>query len=156
MEPRRRAGWPPRRLQVARGERLFLKGPEREREEHAAEPAGRGTLAQRGTVSVLGQDLGVLTGSARDRFRADHVGYIFQLFNLVPYPSVLDNVLLPPALLAGAARACAGARRPARRGGPPDLPARPGGELLDRAATELSVGQQQGAAARARSAARSW
>jgi putative ABC transport system ATP-binding protein len=34
-------------------------------------------------VRVLGHELGALTGSARDRFRADHIGVIFQLFNLI-------------------------------------------------------------------------
>ena len=31
----------------------------------------------------------------RDRFRADHVGFVFQMFNLVPYLSMIDNVTLP-------------------------------------------------------------
>ena len=35
--------------------------------------------------------------AVRDRFRADHIGIIFQLFNLIPYLSVLENVCLPCA-----------------------------------------------------------
>ncbi len=48
-----------------------------------------------GRVSVLGTDLGTLANHARDRFRAAHFGIIFQQFNLLPYASVVDNVVLP-------------------------------------------------------------
>lgn len=51
--------------------------------------------ADQGRVSVLGTDIGGLTSGARDRFRAEHLGIIFQQFNLLPYASVVDNVLLP-------------------------------------------------------------
>jgi putative ABC transport system ATP-binding protein len=36
-----------------------------------------------------------LSGAARDRFRVEHFGIIFQMFNLLPYGSLIDNVLLP-------------------------------------------------------------
>lgn len=48
-----------------------------------------------GRLEVLGTDMTKLSSSARDRFRAEHFGIIFQMFNLLPYGSVLDNVLLP-------------------------------------------------------------
>jgi putative ABC transport system ATP-binding protein len=48
-----------------------------------------------GTLRVLGQDIGRFGGAARDRFRADHIGFIFQMFNLIPYLSVMENVCLP-------------------------------------------------------------
>jgi putative ABC transport system ATP-binding protein len=48
-----------------------------------------------GRLEVLGTDMSKLVSSARDRFRAEHFGIIFQMFNLLPYGSVLDNVLLP-------------------------------------------------------------
>jgi putative ABC transport system ATP-binding protein len=51
--------------------------------------------AQSGSVKVLGRDISTLGGSARDRFRADHSGVIFQMFNLIPYLSVRENVALP-------------------------------------------------------------
>ena len=44
---------------------------------------------------VAGTVLAALSGRRRDRFRADHVGFVFQMFNLVPYLSMLDNVTLP-------------------------------------------------------------
>lgn len=36
-----------------------------------------------------------MSASRRDRLRADHIGYIFQQFNLVPYLSLVENVILP-------------------------------------------------------------
>ncbi|SMP22254.1 putative ABC transport system ATP-binding protein [Shimia sagamensis] len=48
-----------------------------------------------GAVTVASQDIGALPVSKRDRFRADHMGLIFQVFNLVPWLSAVDNILLP-------------------------------------------------------------
>jgi putative ABC transport system ATP-binding protein len=50
---------------------------------------------QAGRLEVLGTDTTTLSSSARDHFRAEHFGIIFQMFNLLPYGSILDNVLLP-------------------------------------------------------------
>jgi putative ABC transport system ATP-binding protein len=44
---------------------------------------------------VLGTEMAKLSGAGRDRFRVDHFGIIFQMFNLLPYASLIDNVLLP-------------------------------------------------------------
>lgn len=82
----------------------------------------------------------------RDRFRVDHLGVIFQIFNLIPWLTPRENVLLPCRFSD---------RRRARAGPEPDATAdRLLGELgLDsdglhnRAAAELSIGQQQRVAA---------
>jgi putative ABC transport system ATP-binding protein len=50
---------------------------------------------QSGRIDILGTDIVRLRASARDGFRAEHFGIIFQMFNLLPYGSVIDNVLLP-------------------------------------------------------------
>ncbi len=135
-------------LRLQRGERLFLRGPS---------GSGKSTLlnllagvltATQGTVRILGRELGALPGAARDRFRADHVGYIFQLFNLIPYLSVLENVCLPCGFSARrrarALRAGAGVQAEALRLlGHLDM----GGAELRRPVNELSVGQQQRVAA---------
>jgi len=52
-------------------------------------------IPQSGSVTILGTPIQSLSTSARDRFRVDHIGFIFQQFNLIPYLSILDNVLLP-------------------------------------------------------------
>ncbi|WP_299415314.1 ABC transporter ATP-binding protein [uncultured Sulfitobacter sp.] len=55
-----------------------------------------GTItADEGAVTVAGTDIAALSAGKRDRFRAEHIGLIFQQFNLLPYASVLDNILLP-------------------------------------------------------------
>lgn len=55
-----------------------------------------GTItADAGAVTVAGTDLARLSAGRRDRFRAEQIGLIFQQFNLLPYASVLDNILLP-------------------------------------------------------------
>ena len=50
---------------------------------------------QAGEITILGTDIVRLSNAARDRFRAEHIGVIFQMFNLLPYGSVTDNVILP-------------------------------------------------------------
>jgi putative ABC transport system ATP-binding protein len=101
-----------------------------------------------GRLDVLGTDVGRLSSSARDRFRAEHFGIIFQMFNLLPYGSVVDNVVLP---LSFAAK-----RRERVRNGSTDageakrLLASLGletSELDGLTAASLSVGQQQRVAA---------
>lgn len=131
-------------LTLAPGETIFLHGPS---------GTGKSTLlaliagvhvAGRGQVRVLDTDLADLNAAARDRFRVDHIGIVFQQFNLLPYLSVRENVLLPcrfsrlrreralvdaPSLELSAERLLAA------------LDLAP--ELWSRRASELSVGQQQ-------------
>lgn len=77
---------------VAKGERVFLHGPSGSGKSTLLNLIA-GTLAsQKGQISVLGQDLAALSGSKRDRFRAQHVGVVFQQFNLIPYLTVRQNV----------------------------------------------------------------
>ncbi len=62
-----------------------------------------------GAVTVAGRRIDSLGEGALARFRARHVGIIFQFFNLLDDLTVQDNVLLP-AQLAGASRRQASAR----------------------------------------------
>ncbi len=134
-------------LTVAAGERLFLRGPSGSGKSTLLALLGGVTTPQYGTVEVLGQPLHRLGGARRDAFRADHIGYIFQMFNLIPYLSVLDNVLLPCRF--SHQRAQRVAARGAARSEALHLLRRLGldGALAARAVTELSVGQQQRVAA---------
>jgi putative ABC transport system ATP-binding protein len=129
-------------LDIAAGSAVFLHGPS---------GCGKSTLlgllagvlqAQQGCVSVLGTDWARLGASRRDAARADHVGYIFQQFNLLPYLSVLDNVRLPCRFSALRARRApdGAAQHLLQRVELPEA-------LWTKPAAELSVGQQQRVAA---------
>ncbi|MBL8306693.1 MAG: ATP-binding cassette domain-containing protein [Rubrivivax sp.] len=132
-------------LDIAAGQTVFLHGPS---------GCGKSTLlgllagvlvAREGRVALLGQDWASLAPGRRDARRVDHVGVIFQQFNLLPYLTLLDNVLLPTRFSAQRAARCAdGAPAAARallsRVGLPEA-------LWARRADALSVGQQQRVAA---------
>ena len=54
-----------------------------------------GTLkASSGTLQILGTDLTSLSSRRRDRFRAEHIGIVFQQFNLIPFLTVEGNLKL--------------------------------------------------------------
>ena len=128
---------------------MFIEGPSGSGKSTLLSLLGGVISPREGTVRILGSELSAMPARRRDRFRADHVGFIFQMFNLVPYLSMIDNVTLPcrfshrrrqrVGLRAGGLEA--EARRLLAR---LEL-ARP--ELIGRAVTELSIGQQQRVAA---------
>ena len=82
-------------LQVSQGECLFIKGPSGSGKSTLLSLLSGVTTSNVGTVRVMDQVLDQLGSVQRDHFRADHIGYIFQMFNLIPYLSVVDNVILP-------------------------------------------------------------
>lgn len=120
---------------VADGESVFIHGPS---------GTGKSTLlnllagilpCDTGRLDVLGQALHTMSGRQRDRFRAQHIGFVFQQFNLIPYLNVLDNVLLG-AYFAKRKTSNNDARQ-LLQGLQLDS------ELCLKKASELSVGQQQ-------------
>lgn len=132
------------RFEVGAGERVFLRG---------ASGSGKSTLLgliagiltpDAGTVEALGTDMGAAEPAVRDATRAARLGVIFQMFNLLPYLPVGENVMLPCRFSAereAATKPAGGPAADARR-------------LLDRLGLDpktywhassraLSVGQQQ-------------
>ena len=81
-------------LEIKKGESIFLQGPS---------GSGKSTLLSllaginqpsSGKIEILNTNLNELSAGQRDKFRAEHIGYIFQMFNLLPYLSVIENVTL--------------------------------------------------------------
>ena len=132
------------RLSIAQGESVMLVGPS---------GSGKSTLLSlicgvltptHGTVTVLDHNLASLSSAARDRFRAEHIGVIFQQFNLLPYGRVFDNIILSLAF-AKARRSRVGSDQQVLKAEVRRLM-----DALDldqiglsRRATDLSIGQQQ-------------
>ena len=80
--------------QVEQEEQVFLQG-----ESGSGKSTLLGLLAglqlpTQGSVDVLGVRVSSLTARQRDRFRAQNLGVVFQQFNLIPYLSALENVML--------------------------------------------------------------
>lgn len=132
-------------LVLKKGEKVFLKGNS---------GSGKSTLLsiitgiiapQKGEVSVLGKNLELLSQSQKDSLRGERMGYIFQLFNLIPYLSVLNNITLPCRIHSGRLKKLGSislqeeAERLAHALSIQDF--------LNKPTNELSVGQQQRVAA---------
>ena len=86
-----------------------------------------------GSVFVRGTDLAKEGEAGLATFRRDHIGFVFQFFNLLPNLTALENVLLPAQLKGNTAKVRAG-----------ELLDRLGiAEVADRYPARLSGGQQQ-------------
>ncbi len=77
------------------GSKILIRGPSGSGKSTLLNLIGGVLVPQKGSISILGTEIQRLSNSERDRFRADHMGFIFQMFNLLPYLNVLENVLLP-------------------------------------------------------------
>ncbi len=128
-------------LQIEQGERVFIYGSSGSGKTTLLEILAGVLLPQSGKLQILEQNLVDMTSAQRDSFRADHLGYVFQSFNLIPYLSVEENILLPLSLSQ--------VRRSRLGKNSPDLEVAHLceslgiGEFRKRKVTELSVGQQQ-------------
>jgi putative ABC transport system ATP-binding protein len=128
-------------LDIESGERVFLYGPSGHGKSTLLNLTAGVLKANSGEVTVLGQDLTKLTQSKRDHLRGEKIGYIFQIFNLIPYLTVKENIVLP--CLINKKRALEDYDKQAE-------------ELIDslglrehinKKVTDLSIGQQQRVAA---------
>ncbi len=82
-------------LKIDHGERVFLQGPSGSGKSTLLSLVGGILVAESGSLRVLGEELKSLSRARRDAFRVAHLGFIFQLFNLLPYLSLEENVMLP-------------------------------------------------------------
>lgn len=136
-------------FRINQGEKVFIRGPSGSGKTTFLGLLGGVLTPERGSVNVLGNDISRLSPARRDRFRANHIGFIFQMFNLIPYLSLVDNVTLPLGFAGLRQRQVEKTGRSAR-----DEAVRLLSHLglsdpqqLRRSVTELSIGQQQRVAA---------
>jgi putative ABC transport system ATP-binding protein len=123
-------------LKLQQGQHLFIYG---------ASGAGKTTLlnllcgiypSQQGDILIAGQSMAKLSARKRDQLRASAIGVVFQQLNLIPYLSVLQNVLLVSAFAKKIPQAEQRARYLLQKLGLEQ-------QLWRAPASQLSVGQQQ-------------
>ena len=81
-------------LSVVKGEKVFIQGPSGCGKSTFLSLLAGVNLANKGSLNVLGTQVNTLSSSQRDKFRAEHIGYIFQQFNLLPYLNSIENVAI--------------------------------------------------------------
>jgi len=136
-------------LRIGRGERVFIEGPSGSGKSTLLSLIAGVVIPQQGAIKVNGVHLNALSGANRDRFRADHIGFIYQMFNLIPYLSVIENVTLPCRFSSHRRQ-----RAAAPASNDKDAALRllnklgmDGAAVVSQPVTQLSVGQQQRVAA---------
>lgn len=83
------------KFDVQAGECVFLHGPSGSGKSTFLNLISGVMAPTSGEISILGQSLPALSSGQRDQFRGDRLGFVFQMFNLLPYYSAYDNILLP-------------------------------------------------------------
>ncbi|HEX7763422.1 MAG TPA: ABC transporter ATP-binding protein [Cellvibrio sp.] len=131
------AGLDIEQLQIARGEKIFLYGPSGSGKTTLLNIVAGVITPTQGKINLLGKDITRLSSRQRDQFRAQHLGIIFQQFNLIPYLNVTENLLLRMAFLSAEKRRLATTQMPLL------LERLQLTAVLTTAAYQLSVGQQQ-------------
>ena len=136
-------------LLVKQHDHVFLQGPSGSGKSTLLALVGGILVSESGTLKVLGTEIKSLSSSARDAFRVDHIGFIFQLFNLLPYLSIEENVILPLSFSKIRAKRAGRTKIDQVNEAHRLLKALALGEQLAEKSpvTELSVGQQQRVAA---------
>jgi ABC-type lipoprotein export system ATPase subunit len=85
-------------LQVKEGEFLVIRGPSGSGKSTLLLTIGGMLHPDQGDVSIDQQNIYTLSNKDRAKFRAEKIGFVFQLFHLLPYLDCFDNILLPGGL----------------------------------------------------------
>ena len=121
-------------LSVKAGEFIAVQGPSGCGKTTMLLIAGGLLQPDRGQVLIQGQDLYRKTAEQRAIFRANHIGFVFQQYHLIPYLTVLENLLTLG--LTGTARV-------SRENGIELLQYLGLGDRIEHVPGELSVGEKQ-------------
>src|SRR5256885_15203993 len=82
-------------LNVATGEFVAFMGPSGSGKSTLLNLLGGIDLPSAGTITVAGDEITHLSGSKLTTWRARHVGFVFQMYNLIPVLTAFQNVELP-------------------------------------------------------------
>ncbi len=119
---------------VATGEQVALIGPSGSGKSTLLNAIAGITRVDSGEIRIGGTDICRLSEVARDRLRAERIGFVYQSFNLLPAFTALENVLLGMSF----------GGKSSDRGRAMVLLERVGlGQRLHHKPTQLSVGEQQ-------------
>ena len=91
-------------LGVGPGEFVAVRGPSGSGKSTLLLTVGGMIRPTEGAVVVGGEDIYRLASRKRARLRADRIGFVFQMFHLVPYLNCLENVLVPVLAAGGSGR----------------------------------------------------
>ncbi len=83
---------------IPRGKLVALKGPSGCGKSTLLNLLGALDRPDSGSITVDGTDVSGLGGAAEVAYRRNKVGFVFQMFNLMPYLSAIENVMLPMEL----------------------------------------------------------
>jgi len=85
-------------IRIAQGEFITIMGQSGSGKSTLLSVLGGLNRPSRGTVEMAGIDLYALSGERLADFRSERLGFVFQSFNLIPYLTALENVMLPLAI----------------------------------------------------------
>jgi putative ABC transport system ATP-binding protein len=119
---------------VDQGEFVLLQGPSGSGKTTLLMITGAMLSPTRGRVTIDGQNLFQMSSRDKEEFRARTIGFVFQMFHLIPYLKVIDNVVLA----AGAVDQADVAKRAENLLGSLGM-----GERILHRPSELSVGEKQ-------------
>ena len=83
------------KLNIPKASRILIQGPSGSGKTTLLSLLAGILLPTSGEMVVLGEDLTRFNSRKRDAFRVDHIGFLFQQFNLIPYLNLVENILLP-------------------------------------------------------------
>lgn len=85
-------------LTVAAGEIIMLVGPSGSGKSSLLHLISGVDLPDQGQIQLMGKSLSTMSEAERTVFRRQHIGVVYQFFNLIPTLTVRENILLPLTL----------------------------------------------------------
>ena len=88
---------------VDEGEFIAVRGPSGCGKSTLLSLAGGLVLPTQGRILIDGQPVSEMTAAQRSSFRGEKIGFVFQMFHLLPYLTIIENVVVAGSEVASAA-----------------------------------------------------